>query len=595
MLTASVPESPFATMLGTNHTPSEDEIAAIKKYLVNPAAEAAALNKDIDEMQTTLKGLQEKRDALSHAIGLHEALISPLRRYPDILQEIFHHCLPAAHDATMKSSEAPLLLTHICRDWRHLALSTPSLWSSILIHQLKCLPQEGGFAEEVDPQLLRVQEQTCAAGVQEWLSRSGACPISISFLESALGSEEGPCQPFLNAIRPFALRWRRLVLRGRAKPDLDQFLSLLSTEVPILEELVVSFETPAPAMNSDSDDNRWSRCGIIRAPRLKRVVIANLNESIAVLQLHWSQMTHLSFEHNKAGRDMSLSANETIEILRQCPNLVSIQVEIGDIESPGVDMDQIAPAPVHSREVVVMHHLLHLTIHTALDLSEFFPVIQTPVLREFSFFGIPLPALGIPSVISFLSWVPTLKRLSIDPRCFTLEQLSQCLASCPMITSLRFCTGFVKDGWYRTSFSRGGSAKCDATTIASITPSSEDADRDEYLCRYLREFYATRAHFTADSVYNFITARQRRAQNGYPKLEAVSVQFSNYQNWDLLDTLRDVDGFKLTANKPAPSPTEEEPVVRALASIEKYPRNAITAEPGAFDQRDIKMFSVPIY
>jgi len=91
MLTAGVPESPFATMLKTNHIPSEDEIVAIKKYLVNPAAEAAALNKEIGEMQTTLKGLQEKRDALSHAIGLHKALISPLRRYPDILQEIFHH------------------------------------------------------------------------------------------------------------------------------------------------------------------------------------------------------------------------------------------------------------------------------------------------------------------------------------------------------------------------------------------------------------------------------------------------------------------------------------------------------------------------
>ena len=93
----------------------------------------------------------------------------------------------------------------------------------------------------------------------------------------------------------------------------------------------------------------------------------------------------------------------------------------------------------------------------------------------------------------------------------------------------------------------------------------------------------------------FITARQRRAQNGYPKLEAVSVQFSNYQNWDLLDTLRDVDGFTLTTNKPALPPTEEDPVVRALASIAQYPRNAITAEPGAFDQRDIKMFSVPIF
>ena len=348
-----------------------------------------------------------------------------------------------------------------------------------------------------------------------------------------------------------------MVLHRRNQSVIAPFSSLLLTEVPILEELVVSVESTGG--KNDPDDKRWSRCGLIRAPILNRVAISHMDERIAGLQLPWSQMTHLSFELSRRRRVKSLSANETIGILRQCPNLVSIQVEIGNIaeefEAAGInnlnEMDQFVPAPVHNREALIMHHLLHLTIHTALDLSEFFPVIQTPVLREFSFFGIPLPALGIPSVISFLSWVPTLKRLSIDPRCFTLEQVSQCLASCPMITSLRFCTGFVDDEWCRSSFARRGLAKCDDATMALITPSLEGEERDEYLCRYLQEFYAIGAFCTGNMVYNFMVTRQKRAQNGYPRLKVVSVDFfEKPRNRNLLDTLRDVDDVALTYYKP---------------------------------------------
>lgn len=101
MSIVEVSESPFASMLGTNHIPSEDEISAIQKHLVTLVAATTTFDKGIGKLQKELKTLQEARDALCHAIELHKALISPLRRYPDILQEIFHHCLPTAHDATM--------------------------------------------------------------------------------------------------------------------------------------------------------------------------------------------------------------------------------------------------------------------------------------------------------------------------------------------------------------------------------------------------------------------------------------------------------------------------------------------------------------
>ena len=48
---------------------------------------------------------------------------------PELIREIFYHCLPKKPNFSAKS--APLLLTHVCHSWRTLALSMPTLWSRI--------------------------------------------------------------------------------------------------------------------------------------------------------------------------------------------------------------------------------------------------------------------------------------------------------------------------------------------------------------------------------------------------------------------------------------------------------------------------------
>ncbi|PFH46949.1 hypothetical protein AMATHDRAFT_125205, partial [Amanita thiersii Skay4041] len=57
---------------------------------------------------------------------------SPIQRLsPEILAEIFAHCLNKLHSNNIR--HCPLLLCRVCSSWRALALHTPRLWSSLFI------------------------------------------------------------------------------------------------------------------------------------------------------------------------------------------------------------------------------------------------------------------------------------------------------------------------------------------------------------------------------------------------------------------------------------------------------------------------------
>ncbi|KIM41518.1 hypothetical protein M413DRAFT_42372, partial [Hebeloma cylindrosporum] len=85
----------------------------------------------LDELMDTLK---MRRQTIQKIINDHNIILSPVRGLPpDVLQEIFFHCLPTHHNPIIKSSEPPLLLTRICSSWRAIALSSPRIWSKIHI------------------------------------------------------------------------------------------------------------------------------------------------------------------------------------------------------------------------------------------------------------------------------------------------------------------------------------------------------------------------------------------------------------------------------------------------------------------------------
>ncbi|KAJ6490751.1 hypothetical protein C8R47DRAFT_458407 [Mycena vitilis] len=115
-----------------------------------------------------------------------------LRQPPEILAEIFLHCLPEAHEAMSPSGvpspslmAAPLLCV-ICRRWRDVAVTTPALWRSLYI-DFDSLSNKG----------------VCRRGAvemhQTWLSRAGTTLLLLSLHEEQ-GVPPGPVLPLLRTI-----------------------------------------------------------------------------------------------------------------------------------------------------------------------------------------------------------------------------------------------------------------------------------------------------------------------------------------------------------------------------------------------------------
>ncbi|KAJ7476060.1 hypothetical protein FB451DRAFT_265783 [Mycena latifolia] len=84
------------------------------------------LNQEIPPLKLRLKQLEQERSEI------FESLTFPVLGLPvEVTTEIFFQLLPTTLSET-RSTDAPLLLTRICRHWRDIAISTPELWSNFV-------------------------------------------------------------------------------------------------------------------------------------------------------------------------------------------------------------------------------------------------------------------------------------------------------------------------------------------------------------------------------------------------------------------------------------------------------------------------------
>ncbi|KAJ6491036.1 hypothetical protein C8R45DRAFT_901342 [Mycena sanguinolenta] len=120
----------------SNEPPVDAELSVVRPVAQITSAHLALLDQEISRVKGRLRELEKEHTALSESHAQNMSILSPLRRVPtEILGEIFSWTLPLSlsHQSVVDVENCPWVLTHVCRRWRAVALSTPSLWSLIIV------------------------------------------------------------------------------------------------------------------------------------------------------------------------------------------------------------------------------------------------------------------------------------------------------------------------------------------------------------------------------------------------------------------------------------------------------------------------------
>ena len=211
---------------------------------------------------------------------------------PEILTQIFFHCIPSEQFPIPSHNEAPLLLTRISSYWRTLAINTPDLWSAFHINYK-------------DP-----AEDIPATNL--WLKRSTNRPLSLSL---AIDFGEQSQQAILDALCRHSNRWKhvRFDFRHLYCPPMYS-LDIAEDSIPQL----TTFEFHARDISST---NLSPIIHLLKtAPKLREVTwVDDLADTNMLLELPLNQLTRLSLE-------MDHGALDYIQILNRCSNLQHIRI-----------------------------------------------------------------------------------------------------------------------------------------------------------------------------------------------------------------------------------------------------------------------------
>ena len=150
---------------------------------------------ELAELEDLLDRLTRKRYDLKRKVNQLCPILCKLP--PDVMSIIFEFCLPYFADNhtfafSKDDTTIPLSLGAICRYWRDIAWSTPSLWSSLLV----CIP---------------TNDSRMAVGLaQEWLERSGQLPLTIRIISMSEGG--GAILAVADIVNQYSARWFKLDL-----------------------------------------------------------------------------------------------------------------------------------------------------------------------------------------------------------------------------------------------------------------------------------------------------------------------------------------------------------------------------------------------
>ncbi|KAJ7639315.1 hypothetical protein FB45DRAFT_905292 [Roridomyces roridus] len=264
--------------------------ATLRSQVSRLALEIHALQTNLAEMQAELVRLQHQLDAVTYPV---------LSLPPEIVSGIFLHCLPAEALGTdgIDNTEAPLLVSHVCSQWRRIALSTPALWANLDI-DVSC---RNLYAAEI---------------AKAWLGRARSSPLSVKIQGQI--TELGDSAQFFETLRRHAPGIKSLEISvyvddlARLPQDID-FSLLRDLNIRLIhdDEFPDVFEAFSGAQ------------------ALSQIVLNQMSPSF--IALPWQQLQKFTGK--------SYTIPQCIEVLSLMPNLTECAFSVfslGSLAIPGV-------------------------------------------------------------------------------------------------------------------------------------------------------------------------------------------------------------------------------------------------------------------
>jgi hypothetical protein len=323
---------------------------------------------------------------------------------PELLAEIFIHCLPNDDFIIPDPTTAPLVLCGVCHRWREIALATPRLWSSLDI-EMEAL---GADAREPGVNACRLYST--------WLSRARSTPLSLSLLDSDDWVARRSGRALLEQIAKLSPRWRNIEV------DLDLNLAevLFSSngsrkrKFLLLEKLTII----SVARSNTSISFR-------HAPRLRELFLPRYPPRRHI-HFPWAQI--ITF------RTCSILPHSCLKILHRALNLVNAAFDLRDDTST-------VPRP-SSSNISHMHlQSLSLSGKAVIGIPLILNCLKTPALKDLTlrFDGTGLSYSR--DVSPFLSFVSRssfqLHSLALSLMPSTTDSLIQCLKAVPSLVHLK--------------------------------------------------------------------------------------------------------------------------------------------------------------
>ncbi|KAJ7198708.1 hypothetical protein GGX14DRAFT_664807 [Mycena pura] len=256
--------------------------------------------------QARLKQLADMEALLVHALNIDEYDIDHRWQFkvpPELLGEIFMHCVPAHGRYSPSQRQAPMVLIHVCQRWREVATGLQSLWTSL------CIDMES---------LHRWRELVIA-----WFERSGLQSLSLTIKPPPGAREAG--WPSGSDPKPYSLGYLNRLCPKIKRLEVDMVTT--GTSLTFLKQCGFFFGLSNPNLHHLAvhalDDSDLSLDPEL-APNLQILQFTRIRGGDGASDLHLRSAT---LRKLCISDGMRISLNSVLNILDSCPSLVHLELE----------------------------------------------------------------------------------------------------------------------------------------------------------------------------------------------------------------------------------------------------------------------------